>query len=384
MLKLIFNEIRRDKIASLWLMIWLVISNVYTIINTRFILIVTNALTDFDNIENHLVTIIVISMIQIVNFGIINFAKPMFTHQLLTSINNNFCDKIINSDTQMFVKYSCAYINTAGERINKITLVPILLVRITSNVITLIITFATIYQVGGKLVIPILMIYGIGIILLKPMFNKYNIIDTEMDIIKHKRNQVLENAINGFAEIRLFNRTNEYGNRIHSLNKSIKSKIINRSKVQVITNMILMSVDSLGTIFVILYSVYQIKLGNLDQAQAMSLVLLIWRIIDPLVDITANMDKLSSSLSDSGAYKNIMEYENIIEDGSITLSEFNNSLSIENVSFSYNDSSNIIRNIDISIKKGEHIGICGESGGGKSTIFKMLNKFYKPSDGILK
>ena len=62
--------------------------------------------------------------------------------------------------------------------------------------------------------------------------------------------------------------------------------------------------------------------------------------------------------------------------------EFNNIIKFENVGFRYNDSSNFeLKNINFEIKKGEKIGIIGETGYGKSTIIDLLIGLLKPIKG---
>lgn len=52
------------------------------------------------------------------------------------------------------------------------------------------------------------------------------------------------------------------------------------------------------------------------------------------------------------------------------------SVEFKNVSFSYNGKTDVLENINISIKGGETIGILGNSGSGKSTIIKLLMRYY--------
>jgi ABC-type multidrug transport system fused ATPase/permease subunit len=54
----------------------------------------------------------------------------------------------------------------------------------------------------------------------------------------------------------------------------------------------------------------------------------------------------------------------------------------ENLSFKYKDKF-ILNNINLRIKKGDKIGLVGRSGGGKSTIFKLLVNLYRPTKGSL-
>lgn len=53
---------------------------------------------------------------------------------------------------------------------------------------------------------------------------------------------------------------------------------------------------------------------------------------------------------------------------------------LDNISFSYEDRM-VIKNLSLKVKPGEHIGIVGESGCGKSTVLKILAGLYEPDCG---
>ena len=56
----------------------------------------------------------------------------------------------------------------------------------------------------------------------------------------------------------------------------------------------------------------------------------------------------------------------------------------ENVSFQYNDGTQALHNISLTIPKGKKVAILGENGSGKSTFFKLLIGLEKPSSGEIK
>ncbi|MDC0216477.1 ABC transporter ATP-binding protein/permease, partial [Candidatus Pelagibacter sp.] len=56
-------------------------------------------------------------------------------------------------------------------------------------------------------------------------------------------------------------------------------------------------------------------------------------------------------------------------------------LKLKNISFSYNEKTHIFNNIDFEIKKGDFIGIIGETGSGKSTLIDLLTGLINPSSG---
>ena len=63
---------------------------------------------------------------------------------------------------------------------------------------------------------------------------------------------------------------------------------------------------------------------------------------------------------------------------------FNREIRLENISFSFDASeTEVIKNLSMTIRKGEHVGIRGRSGAGKTTLFNLLLGFYKPTAGTI-
>ena len=56
-------------------------------------------------------------------------------------------------------------------------------------------------------------------------------------------------------------------------------------------------------------------------------------------------------------------------------------IKFEHVAFSYNTSSPVLLDLNLSIKSGQRIGICGPTGGGKSTVASLIPRFYDPTGG---
>ena len=59
-------------------------------------------------------------------------------------------------------------------------------------------------------------------------------------------------------------------------------------------------------------------------------------------------------------------------------------ISFENVTFSYLGKKNNIQNISFSLKKGETLGIIGPTGSGKSSILRLLMRFYDANEGTIR
>lgn len=63
--------------------------------------------------------------------------------------------------------------------------------------------------------------------------------------------------------------------------------------------------------------------------------------------------------------------------------EITGNVEIKGLSFGYDDSREVLSNINLTVKPGEMIGIVGRSGAGKSTLINLLMRLYDPSDGSI-
>lgn len=70
-----------------------------------------------------------------------------------------------------------------------------------------------------------------------------------------------------------------------------------------------------------------------------------------------------------------------LDEEALELSEVKGEIIFENVSFSYIDSTEVLKDVNLRIKPGEIIVIVGPPGSGKSTILKLILGFYKPTKG---
>lgn len=135
-----------------------------------------------------------------------------------------------------------------------------------------------------------------------------------------------------------------------------------------------------GTIIVMsIYYIYDKKMTIVD---ALALYQLSSNLLRPMKQFSNVLEEKAKMVA------NIKKIETVLAipqecDGDIELKEFRNSIDFRGLNFEYNDSHHVLRDINLSIKKGESVGIYGPSGEGKSTIIKLLTKLHTSRDGQL-
>ena len=79
----------------------------------------------------------------------------------------------------------------------------------------------------------------------------------------------------------------------------------------------------------------------------------------------------------------ILDADNIIpeKEGAMVPEKIHGNIIFDKVSFSYVEKNLVLQNFNLDIQEGQRVGICGASGGGKSTIASLIARFYDPTDG---
>ncbi|MBQ3196476.1 MAG: ABC transporter ATP-binding protein [Clostridia bacterium] len=72
------------------------------------------------------------------------------------------------------------------------------------------------------------------------------------------------------------------------------------------------------------------------------------------------------------------------KDGAVTLEELKGDVEFENVSFSYEEGREVIKNVSFKVPHGTTLGIVGHTGAGKSTLANLLTRLYDPNAGTIK
>lgn len=151
----------------------------------------------------------------------------------------------------------------------------------------------------------------------------------------------------------------------------------------------LMGLSMLTTAIVIFYGAWMSATGRLELAQAAGTVFLFTQytrmIYQPLSQIASQYTQMQLAFTGATRILEILEEEPEKDRGNVVdIDGISGDVSLEDVSFGYDEGQTVLHNVNISAKKGEMIALVGHTGSGKTTIMNLLNRFYNVESGVIR
>ena len=207
----------------------------------------------------------------------------------------------------------------------------------------------------------------------------------------HKSVQQASGIMRGFTQecvenivvVKSFSNKVPLLNQLVSHMKTLYRKKIKRNHIGNITHGGLFIVFTAGYYATLFWGVFEIATGRMDYGTLTAFLQIVSNIRAPFFSASGLITRFYSALASA---ERLMEIEAL--DAEPINTEFNsektysemNKIEIRNLRFTYGDG-DILTNSSFDIKKGCFVSLTGVSGGGKSTLFRLLLGLYDPSEG---
>ena len=189
-------------------------------------------------------------------------------------------------------------------------------------------------------------------------------------------------SINGMSTIRAFAAENWIVKRFYkrlSTNKKAKYKTL---KLLAFQHPVVGFVEAFGILAILGLGAARINLGLLTSEEFSSFFAAILMLIDPISHVSTNFNDYKQAEASIKRLKNINQEP--VEDDKENLrriSNFEGKISFKKVNFAYKKDNQVLKNINLEIKRGEVTAFVGASGAGKSTMLALILKFITPNNG---
>jgi ABC-type multidrug transport system fused ATPase/permease subunit len=128
-----------------------------------------------------------------------------------------------------------------------------------------------------------------------------------------------------------------------------------------------------------------VSAGEIDFSTLAAIVQFQINVSEAFLSIGRCISTMQISLASAGRIFELLDYDEEKQNSDTSnMQNVDEVIQFKNIVFSYNGKDNVLDGISVSIKKGDVVAFVGPSGGGKSTILKLILGFYTASEGELK
>ena len=141
-------------------------------------------------------------------------------------------------------------------------------------------------------------------------------------------------------------------------------------------------VEQIGVVLIIILTAYLVLNGDMTIGAIMFHILLLNNVTSPIRQLHRIYDEMTDAMIYSEGFFDIMNADTEREkSGTYRPEKVKGKFEIKNVSFSYPNGTEALRDINMTIEPGSITAFVGLSGAGKSTVINLLDKFYEPGSG---
>ena len=187
-------------------------------------------------------------------------------------------------------------------------------------------------------------------------------------------------SIAGRRDILYNQRQSDFIQNEHDITLKLQKHLVKNAKLVANTKGLVNLMIFIGCAFLLMISYFLTFNNLLNPYLVIVLVITYLSSFAPITALANLPSNLNQTFASAKRLFNLLDEKVVIDNATKEINDFN-SLQLKNVNFSYT-AKPILKDINLSLKKGDFIAIKGPSGIGKSTILKLLMKFYSYNGSI--
>ncbi|MEG2311507.1 MAG: ABC transporter ATP-binding protein, partial [Bacilli bacterium] len=339
---------------------------------------------DFSKIAGILLTLIGLYILSTIFSFIQGFIMTKVTQKITYNMRKDIAEKLKNLPMKYFDKKSNGEVlsiitndvDTLSQSLNQSA------VQLITATVTLVGIFAMMLSISIVMTIMALFILPLAALLIMVVVKKsQKYFKRQQDYLGHVNGEI-EEMYTGHLVIKAFNASDDYFLHFNSLNNVLCDSSLKSQFLSGLMQPIMAFISNVGYVLVAIVGGYLAIKGKITVGNIQSFIQYMRQFTQPITTIAQVMNMIQSLVASAERIFEFLEEETeakVISDG-INSDELVGNIDFEHVQFGYNDKI-VINDFSIKVKNGQKVAIVGPTGAGKTTMVKLLMRFYDVTAG---
>jgi len=335
--------------------------------------------------------LLIIAALYVANWLISNVNGVIMlkvSQKLVYAIRTEFFEKMQKLPLEFYD--TCSHGDTMSRMTNDVDNISSTIAQTTtqliSSVLTLVGSFAVMILLNVPLTLVVLLCIPLVTLLTRIIASQSRAYFLAQQRSLGSLNGVIEENILGLKMVKAFGKQQDVLNQFKEINEKLYESS-NKAQVwsgymmplmNVINNLVFAAVAIVGGILSVGYG---LSVGTVVSFMSYSK-----QFAQPLNSIAGMFNTIQSALAGAERVFEILDSveESADVENAMNMAHPKGDVTFENVCFSYNKSTPVLKNVSFSVKAGEVVALVGETGAGKTTIVNLLTRFYDADSGVIR
>ncbi|HEI6649278.1 SAV1866 family putative multidrug efflux ABC transporter [Staphylococcus aureus] len=258
------------------------------------------------------------------------------------------------------------------------------LMNIWLDCITIIIALSIMFFLDVKLTLAALFIFPFYILTVYVFFGRLRKLTRERSQALAEVQGFLHERVQGISVVKSFAIEDNEAKNFDKKNTNFLTRALKHTRWNAYSFAAINTVTDIGPIIVIGVGAYLAISGSITVGTLAAFVGYLELLFGPLRRLVASFTTLTQSFASMDRVFQLIDEDYDIKNGvgAQPIEIKQGRIDIDHVSFQYNDNeAPILKDINLSIEKGETVAFVGMSGGGKSTLINLIPRFYDVTSG---
>lgn len=194
---------------------------------------------------------------------------------------------------------------------------------------------------------------------------------------------VRENA-SGVRVIKALSKTEDEKAHFDQVNRQVMQAENRANNVMALSKPAMNLTLNLGLVLVVLVGAVRVNRGLSSPGTITAFLTYFTIILNAMMSVTRVLTMWSKALASAGRIEEVLSAPEELQPQALPQRDETAHIVFENVNFSYNGTKNSLSGINFTLNHGESLGVIGPTGAGKSTMAKLLLRFYDVSEGQIR